>query len=230
MPSGAVFMSTLQFLKRIPLFRELSAEELEAWQGIFQEREFKKNQIVFLEEETGNYMYIVKYGEVKAVQTSTEGRENILAIHHSGETFGEMSLLDGKTAPATVVAMEDTRLITISKSNFDSFLMKNPKILLAMLQILSSKLRDAWKTIQTLKYTDAETRLRRILQNLVRSEGVQREDGIQINMKITHQDLAEMAGTSRETISRLLSRLQNQQLIRITARKLILLDHAYWRE
>ena len=223
-------MTNVGFLRRIPLFKDFSVEELESILPIFQEREYKKNQVVFIEEETGQYMYIVKFGEVKVVQTSSDGRENILAIHHSGETFGEMSMLDGKTTPATIVAMEDCRIITVSKSNFENVLMKNPKVIVSILHIICTKLRDSWKTIQALKYTDSETRLKHILLGLAQTDGIQEKEGIQINMKITHQDLAEMAGTSRETVSRLISRLQGQDLLRISSRKLLLVENPYWRE
>ena len=142
-------------------------------QHIFQEREYKKNQVIFMEEETGKYMYIVKFGEVKVVQSSPEGRENILAIHHSGDTFGEMSLLDNMTTPATVSAMEDCRIITISKIHFDTVLLRNPQVVRSMLAMLCLKLRDSWKIIQVLKFTDSETRLKHILMNLAQSEGIQ---------------------------------------------------------
>lgn len=223
-------MTSLDFLRRISLFKDLPQEELEGIQPIFQEREYKKNQVIFMEEETGKYMYIVKFGEVKVVQSSPEGRENILAIHHSGETFGEMSLLDNMTTPATVIAMEDCKIITISKANFDTVLMRNPQVVRSMLASLCFKLRDAWKIIQVLKFTDAETRLKHILLNLAQSEGIQQGDEICINVKVTHQELAEMAGTSRETISRLMSKLQNQSLLRISAHKFVLIGHPYWKE
>lgn len=222
--------TNIGFLRRIPLFKDFDREELDSIQSIFLEREYKKNQVIFMEEETGNYMYIVKYGEVKAVKTSADGRENIVAIHHTGETFGEMSLLDGNTSPATIVAMEDCRIIYISRQHFETILMKNPKVIMSMLRILCEKLRLSWKSIQALKYTDAETRLKIILSNLARTDGVPDDDGTRINMKITHQSLAEMAGTSRETISRMISRLQNQNLLKMSSRKFVLLDHPYWRE
>lgn len=223
-------MTSLDFLRRNPLFKDLTPEELDGMQHIFLEREYKKNQVIFMEEETGKYMYIVKFGEVKVVQSSPEGRENILAIHHSGDTFGEMSLLDNMTTPATVSAMEDCKIITISKAHFDTVLMRNPAVVRSMLAMLCMKLRDSWKIIQVLKFTDAETRLKHILLNLAKSEGIQQGDEICINVKITHQELAEMAGTSRETISRLMSKLQTQNLLKISAHKMILIGHPYWKE
>jgi CRP-like cAMP-binding protein len=222
-------VTSIDFLKRIPLFHHLSQAELGGFQAIFQEREYKKNQVIFIEEETGKYMYIVKYGEVKVLQTTSDGRENILAIHGPGDTFGELSLLDNETTPATVVAMEDCKIISISKQHFESVLMKNPKVVEALLAILCRKLRDSWKTIQILKFNDAETRLKHVLVSLARVDGIWEADEALIHAKITHQDLAEMAGTSRETISRIISKLQAQNLLKIRAHKFVLTGADRWK-
>ncbi len=106
----------VSILKRIPPVLQSASGWLGNLQPIFQEREYKKNQVIFIEEETGKYMYIVKYGEVKVLQTTPDGRRSILAIHGPGDTFGELSLLDNQTTPATVVAMEDCKIISISSS------------------------------------------------------------------------------------------------------------------
>lgn len=223
-------MGTTAFLKRISLFQDLTPDEIDRIAFIFQEKEFKKNQVVFMEEETGDSMYIVKYGEVKVVQTSLDGRENILAIHHTGDSFGEMALLDGKTLPAMVLAKEDCKIIQISRSNFAEILLKNPKVTRQLLQLLCQRLRDSWQTIRVLKYTDAETKLKHILREFARSDGQPREGGVLINMKVTHQELAEIMGTSRETVSRLISRLQTQGALRFVSRKILLVDGPYWKE
>lgn len=222
-------MTSIDFFKRIPLFHNLTAAELQNLQAIFQEREYKKNQVIFIEEETGQYMYIVKYGEVKVLQTTPDGRENILAIHGPGDTFGELSLLDNETTPATVVAMEDCKIISISKQHFEAVLMKNAQVVESLLTILCRKLRDSWKTIQILKFNDAETRLKHVLMSLARVDGQWEADEVLISTKITHQDLAEIAGTSRETISRIISKLQTQKMLKIRAHKFVLVGHDRWK-
>lgn len=218
------------FLQRIPLFRNLSVEELETMRNVFQEREYKKNQVIFVEEDAGRFAYVVKFGELKVIQTSPDGRENILAIHHAGDTFGEMSMIDGKTTPATVVAKEDCRIISISKHHFDTVLMKNPRVILSLLQILCGRLRESWKTIQVLKYNEAGMRIKQLLLNFAKTDGVSRPEGILINLKITHQEISEMVGVSRETVSRAISRFQRQKYLIMDHHRFILLDHPFWRE
>ena len=106
------------FIKSVSLFACLSDEELSELERIIIKKRFSKNEMILLEEDTSNYMYFIYSGKVKAVQISEDGREQILAIHKKGESFGEMSLLDGKTSPATVIAMEDADVGLISKNDF----------------------------------------------------------------------------------------------------------------
>src|SRR5262245_26381676 len=147
------------FIRRVPLFQGLSEAECRALEPIFQVKSFQKNQVIFLEEETGNYMYIVMAGKVKVSKATASGKESILSIHQPGDFFGEMSLLDGKTTPATVSAMEDCKIISIGKADFHRVLMRNEKIVAQIIQVLCSRLRQVWNQIQTLSYSSAESRI-----------------------------------------------------------------------
>ena len=196
------------FLRTVQLFSTLTDSELGSLAPAFSLRTYRKNQVIFLEQETGNYMYLVLAGKVKVTKSTSDGRESILAIHRAGDFFGEMSLLDGKTSPATVSAMEDCRIASIGRNDFHNLLMRNQKVLLQIIQVLCSRLRQVWSQIQVLSYGSAEARIRGAITSLSRRHGIPEERGILIDLKITHHELAEMAGTSRETVSRLLSRLQ----------------------
>jgi CRP/FNR family transcriptional regulator, cyclic AMP receptor protein len=212
------------FLRRVPLFETLSDQELDGLSPLFSLRTYTKNQVIFLEEETGNYMYIVLVGKVKVSKATEDGRESILAIHRPGDFFGEMSLLDGKTSPATVAAMEDCRIATIGRQDFHKHLLKNQKVLLQIIQVLCSRLRQVWSQIQVLSYGSAEARIRGALLLLMRKHGIPDAGGVLLDLKITHHELAEMSGTSRETVSRFLSRLRRSRVISIDHRRITILD------
>src|SRR6058998_2279885 len=203
------------FLRRVPLFAGLSDEEFRELETIFQPRAYRKNQVIFVEEETGEYMYVVIAGKVKASKTSATGKETILAIHQPGDFFGEMSLLDGKTSPATVSAMEDCKIATISKADFFLYLMKNEKVVQQIIRVLCRRLRQGWGRLHMLSHGSAEVRICEGLLSLSRRYGLQDGGSILINMKFTHQELAEMAGTSRETVTRTLTRLQKKGLLKV---------------
>lgn len=208
----------------MPLFATLSDGEFQSLEQIFHVKAYRKNQIIFLEEETGNYMYIVLAGKVKVTKSTSGGKETILAIHQAGDFFGEMALLDGKTSPATVSAMEDCKVATIYSEDFHRLLMRNEKVVTQIINVLCSRLRSVWAQIQDLTYSTAEARIRAGIRQLSKKHGVVDVRGIIINLKITHQELAELVGTSRETVTRTLACLQKRGIIMIDQRRIIVLD------
>jgi CRP/FNR family cyclic AMP-dependent transcriptional regulator len=213
----------VDLIRGVPLFSTLTDEEFNELKHIFVLRAYRRNQIIFLEEETGNYMYLVLSGKVKVAKAGASGKETILAIHRSGDFFGEMSLLDGKTAPATVSAMEDSKIISVSGADFHRYLMHNERVMLQIIHVLCARLRQVWQT-QSLSSSAADTRIRMGINQLAKRHGIRDARGIIIDLKITHQELAEMVGTSRETVTRVLARLRKQGIIEIDQRRMTLLD------
>jgi CRP/FNR family transcriptional regulator, cyclic AMP receptor protein len=209
------------YIRRVPLFATLTDLEFKTIEHIFLIRSYRKNQVIFLEEDTGNYMYIVLAGKLKITKATSGGKETILAIHKPGDFFGEMALLDGKTSPATVSAMEDCRIAIISRHDFNTLLMTNDTVVRQIIQVLCSRLRQVWGQIQTLSYSSAESRIRGGLHELARKHGVPDSRGIIIDLKITHQELAEMVGTSRETVTRSLARLRDEGVVQVEGRRII---------
>ena len=210
-------------IRRIPLFSTLTDDEFSQLQHTFSLRSYRKNQVIFLEEATGNYMYLVLAGKVKVTKATSGGKETILAIHQAGDFLGEMALLDGHTSPATVSAMEDCRIISVTGADFHKYLMRNEKVVLQIIQVLCARLRQVWGQVQTLSYSTADARIRNGIHQLARRHGVRDARGIIIDLKITHQELAEMVGTSRETVTRTLARLIRQGILRVDHRRMILL-------
>jgi len=213
-----------EWIRRIPLFATLDDEEFDRLSGIFVERQYRKNQVIFQEEETGDYMYLVLSGKVKVSKKSSTGdRESILAIHKAGDFFGEMSLLDGKTAPATVSAMEDARIVSVGGEDFRKYLLGNEKVMLQIIQVLCARLRQEWQK-QSRSNDSADARIAAELLDLAARHGVRDARGVIIDLKVTHQDLAEMVSTSRETVSRLLTALRKDGIIDVTSRRITILD------
>jgi len=210
-------------IRKVPLFSTLTDEEFDSLQHIFIQRSYRRNQVIFMEEETGNYMYLVLTGKVKVAKSTSSGKETILAIHKTGDFFGEMSLLDGKTAPATVSAMEDSKIISVSGTDFHKYLMHNEKVLLQIIDVLCARLRQVWEK-QSLSSSKADARIRMGIYDLAKRHGVQDAHGTIIDLKITHQELAEMVGTSRETVTRVIARLREEGIIEVAQRRMTLLD------
>lgn len=197
------------FLKKMAIFQDLADAELQSVAEMFQERQYKKNEIIFVEEDTGQYMYVVKEGRVKVSRSLPNGRETILTFHKEGEYFGEMSLIDGETAPANVTAVVATTILVIGQQDF-SVLLANPKIQSMFLKVLCKRCRNAWAQISVLAFHHADARIRASLDHLSRNRGTPTDRGIRIDLHLTHRELAEMAGISRETATRVLGQLQSE--------------------
>ena len=207
----------LDQLKKFPLFSSLSHEELESIASKITIKRFRRNEIILHEDDTTYYMYVVLEGRVKAVQTTADGKEVILAVHQTGGFFGEMSLIDGKTAPATVVAVREAVIAVISKREFHATLLSNTTILNNLLLILCSRLRDSWYKIQMLNLRSAAQRVKTLLHSLSHEHGLRSGDGVTLQMKLTHQDMADMTGLTRETVTRVIDRWLEQG--EVTVRK-----------
>lgn len=214
----------IDFLRNIQLFSGLDDEELFQISGKVVLKEFRKNEVILYEEDTNEYMYIILLGKVNVIQTTEDGKEIILATHQSGEFFGEMSLIDGRTSPATVLATEDSLVAIISKAEFHSLLTNYRKVLERMLQILCSRIRDSWSRIHLLNFKNASQRIKMLLLTLSFDRGEKTPEGITLNIKLTHQNIADMVGLTRETVTRVLDKWRKEGAITILKKRFIHLN------
>ncbi len=213
----------IDFLKSVALFRDLTEEELQLVGSMFNERRYKKNEIIFFEEDTGNYMYVVKDGRVKVSRLLPNGKEMILAFREAGEYFGEMSLLDGGTSAATVTAVVPTTILVTTQRDFRR-LLEHPKINSALLKMLCHRCREAWAQIEVLTFHNADARIRTALYHLSKKKGIETSKGTKIGLKLTHKELADMTGISRETATRVLSSLQGAGVLSVESRRFVIAD------
>lgn len=218
----------IEFLKNIDLFSSLNDDELLQISHKVVIKEFVKNEVILHEEETNEFMYIILLGKVKVAQTTEQGKEIILAIHQSQEFFGEISLIDGKTSSAAVAAMEESLVAIISKTNFYSLLYSQRKVLENLLRILCFRLRESWKRIHILNFKDAPQRIRMLLKILAGENGEKTPAGMKINLRLTHQEIADMAGLTRETVTRVLNQWRREGLITIPRSRNILLNEVFF--
>ncbi len=222
---------TLERLKKIQLFSTLSHDELEKLKALLHIKKFRKNEIILFEEDTNEYMYAILKGKVKVYRVTEDGKEIILAVHGEGEFFGEMSLIDQKTSPATVVAMTDSEVALLSRKEFFLLITHNPRVLEQLLLILCNRLRDSWQKVEMLNFKNASHRIKILLLMLARDHGVQQEDGeVLLNFKLTHQDIADMTGLTRETVTRVVDRWQKDGEIVVKKGKLFLLKKPFLQD
>jgi CRP/FNR family transcriptional regulator/CRP/FNR family cyclic AMP-dependent transcriptional regulator len=216
------------FLRKVPLFEGLNDNELEALAKVTITRTFSKDNVIILAEEEGDALFIIKDGQVKVSIVSEDGREVILSLFRDGAVFGELSLLDGKPRSANVIATEPTELIMLRRVDFLQLVSRTPKIAITLLAELASRLRKTDRKIEGLALLDVTSRISETLLQLASENGVDTQDGVILEHRPTHQQLANMSGTTRETVSRVLKRLETQGYIQCDGRKIKILREEHW--
>ncbi|MBN1760450.1 MAG: Crp/Fnr family transcriptional regulator [Chitinispirillaceae bacterium] len=215
------------FTSRVPLFAHLAEEERHAICSAMIQRSFRTNEVIVHEEDDEHQtFFIIVSGSVHVTVLSSEGKQAILATLRSGEFFGEMAVLDGEPRSASVVAAESCRLLMLYRRPFFEILQKYPKITIAMLIEMSHRLRRSNRHINTLSMMSVYGRVADVLLQLAKEGGRKVGSMIVIDKRPTHQVIAEMAGTSRETVSRVLSQLQKKRYLTIDRKRLVILNEA----
>ena len=211
------------FLRKVPLFEGLKEEELEAIASVTITRSFSKDQVIILAEEEGDALFLINTGQVKGSIVSEDGREVILSLLGEGAVFGELALLDEKPRSANVVAMSDAELYMLHRSDFLQLLYRVPKIAITLLAELATRLRKTDRKIEGLALLDVTNRISETLLQLADEQGEEHSEGLHIPNRHTHQQLANMSGTTRETVSRVLKRLEAQGYIVCKGRTITIL-------
>jgi CRP-like cAMP-binding protein len=203
----------VSFFRKFTLFAELDDRELSSIAAVAKSRRYSKDDVVFHADESGDIFCLIKEGQVKVTMISPEGKEIILSMLGPGDFFGEMSLLDNEQRSATVIATEPLELVTIWRSDFLQILQENFSITKKVLAELSRRLRRASNRIESLATMDVYGRLARFFLELAREQGKSLDNGYIAVTRPTHQSIANMIGTSRETVSRLIHDLMKQNLL-----------------
>jgi len=219
----------IEALSMIPIFSELTDVELEKISKVAVKQLYRKDNMVLIEEEIGSTMFIILNGRVKISRISDEGREVILSILSEGDFFGEMSILDGQTRSANVVTLEDAEILVIRREDFLQMLHDYPQIAVNLLKELALRLRKSDAQIKSLSLQNATGKVASTLLRIADDSGKIYKGQVEISKLPPQQDLANMAGTSRETISRVLKSLQNQGYLRKEGSRLIILDYETFR-
>ena len=213
----------ISLLRRVPLFEVLKDDDLEAIARVTITRSCDKAQVIILAEEEGDALFIIADGQVKVSIVSEDGREVILSLLGEGAVFGELSLLDGKPRSANVVATQDTKLYMVRRADFLQLIYTVPQIAVGLLAELAARLRKTDRKIEGLALLDVTSRISETLLQLADEQGSETKFGVSLEERPTHQQLASMSGTTRETVSRVLKRLEGQGYISSEGRSMTIL-------
>lgn len=209
----------------VPLFNGLSAKDLMAICKVMIHRRFEPGEVIVHEEdEEGQTFFVIVSGLVHVTVMTSEGKNAVLATLKRGDFFGEMALLDGEPRSASVIAAQQCDLLLLYRKVFIDILQRFPKIAIHLIIEMSNRLRRANRHINTLSMMSVYGRVADVLLQLAKEQGRRVANMVVVSNRPTHQLIADMAGTSRETVSRILSQLQRKHYIAIDGKKLVILD------
>ncbi|HVD78469.1 MAG TPA: Crp/Fnr family transcriptional regulator, partial [Vicinamibacteria bacterium] len=208
-------MDEREVLRTVPIFSELSDEDITSLAKLASRKRYPKDTVVFFENEEGDFFFTILEGRIKVTILGDDGREVILSVLGPGDFFGEMALLDNEPRSATAIAVEESELLSLHRSDFQTVLNDNKSITSALIRVLSARLRRANHQISTLALLDVYGRVARVIVDMAREEGKRLRDGRIAFRRATHQEIANRIGTTRETVTRMLKDLERQGLIHV---------------
>lgn len=199
-------VEVLDSLRAIPLFLRVSDEDLENIASLLIERRFPKHAVVVEEGLPGDYMYVIQRGRVEVTKASDDGREKIIDFMDAGAFFGEMALLDESPRSASVRTLEPATFLALSRRDFRKLLAQSPDLALSLIQELTRRLRETDDHTMSVSFQRVEDRVRSLFERVARPE----PDfvGGRVTPRLTHQQVADMIGTSRETVTRAVKELK----------------------
>ncbi len=203
----------LDSLRNVPLFRDFDETELTQVAGLVTTHRYTKHQTIFREGDPGQSFYLILSGSVAVVRIASDGRETILSILKERDFFGEMSVFDTSVRAAGVRTMTDAEVGVIERDDFLALIDKTPRIGRLLVIALSERLRAANKLIAATTSQDIRARLASLLLNLMQNFGEPVSTGTRISLRLTNQEMANMIGTTRETVNRTLNRFWDERLI-----------------
>ena len=214
----------LWYLRKIPLFADLPADELNRLADQVEMRELRRREVVYLPGDPGGSVYVLNGGRVKVSKVTRDGKALTLAYIAAAELFGETCLVAGGPREEMAEAMENSIITEIAREDFEGLLARHADLGLKTTKLLAERRLNLENKLETLVFRDVTSKLAELLLNLAEEYGVEDSRGTLVSLKITHQELANLIGSTRETVSLTLSQFKKKNLICTEGRKVIISD------
>ncbi len=213
-------------LRRTTLFGELSETELRALAERAVERRLNRNEVLFVAGDEAAGLFVIVTGALRAFREGVDGREQVIHVERAGATIAELPVFDDKPYPSTVAAEEDSTVLFLSKREVKSLCLTHPEIALSALKLLAGRLRKCAELVEALSLREVDQRLARWLLTEARARGKRTSDGLELDLVLTNQQIAARIGSVREVVSRALTRLQQNGLISVEGRRVVIQQEA----
>ena len=205
--------NTVELLQRVPLFEALAEEDLAQVAEVAVPRRFRSGEVVFREGDSSDTCYVIRSGHARAVREHSDGRSITIAHFGPGDIFGELAMLDDERRSATIEMLEPTEVLGILGPDMRRLLREHPEIAVKLISSLAHRLRETNERLARQSFQTVQSRVAQVLSQLVqtaRAEGVLDAD---VMIASTQAELAQLAGSSRESASRFLAVLERAGII-----------------
>jgi CRP/FNR family transcriptional regulator len=217
-------MDRRDIIQALPVFAGLSERDWDKIADLFSERQYQKDDYIFLEGEAPEALYVIRSGKVKVLRHSTDGKDVVLRVCGSGQMLGTVATFDGGGYPGTAQVIEDCAVLVVARNDCLTLVQRYPVFALAVIADLGSRLRSSAEQIRSLAVERVEQRIARVLLKLAETAGSDTPEGRVIEMPLTRQDVADMTGTTVETAIRVMSKFRRGNLIRTRRGKVVLVE------
>lgn len=210
------------YLKRCPLFSQLTSEQLREVEASSYSREFARGEVIYLPSDMSDSVLLLARGRVRIYHVTSEGKQAILSFVEPGEMFGELSLFSPNQREEHAEAVDKSLVVLMPREVVHRLMMRHPQISISLTRLYGLRLRRIERRLKSLLYRSSRERLIHLLLELAEKYGQQSENGLLIDLRISHQDMASAIGATRETVTITLGELQQEGLIRIVRRRVYL--------
>jgi CRP/FNR family transcriptional regulator, cyclic AMP receptor protein len=211
-------------VRRAPLFTALDDEAAASLMDSMVEVALARGEQLFAEGDRGDRLYVIVDGKIKLGRTSSDGRENLLAILGPGEMFGELSLFDPGPRTAAAISVSESRLVGLGHGALQPWLLRHPEVAQQLLKALAQRLRRTNEALADLVFSDVPGRVAKSLLDLAARFGRTTDEGVLVAHDLTQEELAQLVGASRETVNKALADFATRGWLRLEARSVVLLD------
>lgn len=214
----------LWYLKHIRLFDGISPSEMQEMEKITRMEEVKKRQPLYLTGDPSSNVYLLKRGRVKIANTAPSGKEVTFDILEPGEVFGELDVLEDAPRSTSAETLDDALICVIPRKDFDQYLAMHPNVTIKLTKLIGLRLKKIQSRVEDLVFRDVPARLAHLLSELSKTDGVADKQGIRLKVKLTHQEMANLIGCSRETVSTTMGQFRDNGLIQMDGRTITIVN------
>ncbi|MCL6547275.1 MAG: Crp/Fnr family transcriptional regulator [Alicyclobacillus sp.] len=206
-------LESLNTLRDIELFRDLTEHELQRVHALAVERRYNRGEYVFLEGEDREAVYFIRRGLVKILKVDEDGREHIVSILGAGQMFPHVGFFQEGPYPATAQALEKSILLAIRTSQFDALLTEHPDIARKVMRVMGQKILQLHEKLQELAVYDSKQRVVALIRHFAEEHGEPQPDGVHLKLPVTHGEMAQMIGMTRESVNRVWNQLRREGVL-----------------